>query len=514
MKKIFLLIFTFSLSVGAFAQSNGDKSIVFNTKDVHVPVRDYQLISTSKHIVVAPLHPINNAGARTTAAGGRWYSYYDLIDANLGWAFTNTSVTPNRSIAPLWWDSSVTYRYSNGVFANEWAAVGQIIDPIRYSEYIDTERTDYTTADTFAKGSDFTITNSDSYTVDSIKIEAAYVLERHGIVDTLILTVAPQQHDFYYEKANGDNSTWFYHNPNIPNPDTIRYYSPQPLYADSIKRGVWPDNSVAGAVQTVDTFIINADSIGFSLDTTTTPGSKFYKLATYSFPVKHNTIPAGQHFAISLAFKSGDPSHHVTDVTDSINKFNRFCALYGFEGTSPTWMTYWQAAVPSYYDFNGSCYLDGRGRPSGNTTTYPLVNHTNSPARWLSQFTIQNYNSTDGTGSPSQYLKMDAHVTCASCGKTVRQALDVKSVTPRETKVFTYPNPATENVTISYSLGTTGNVTVSLTNAIGQTVATQNMGNAKDGKALFNVSSLPNGIYIYTIAVGNTRYSDRITVAH
>jgi len=514
MKKVYLLFIAVIFTLTAKAQSSGKNSIVFWQPDMQVSQEHPILIQANKTIYPTPLRQSANMGEeRTTGiAGGRWYRYFDIIDANLGWPFTTTSGTRNISFAHLWWDSTVSYRYSNGPAANEWSAVGQIIDPIRYFEYIDSERTDVTTNDTISKPGDITITATTSYTVDSIRIRAAYIRERHNIIDTLFISVAPQQNDFYYVKATGDNSTWFNHNPNIPS-DSPRFFSPQPLYADSINRAILPDNSATGARQTLDTFLINADSSGFAKDTTTMPGSILYTYTLYSLKVKPNTIPAGQHFAISLAFKSGDTTHHVNHTSDSVTQYNDFCPVYGFEA-SPYWMSDWQVPTfGNYNDYNGSCYLDGRGRPSGNTTTYPLVNHTNSPARWLSQFAIQNYNSTTGSGSPDQYLWMDAHVTCANC-KTVRDAVAVKNVTNILTGVKAYPNPATDKITINYTLSQAANITLHVTNTIGQIVNVQNMGTASSGKMTINTSELSAGIYIYTISAQNVNYSGRFTVIH
>src|SRR5690242_20366993 len=168
MRKIFLLFVAFVGVIAANAQSSGNKSVVFVVPDAHTPLMNYQLKTSNSKIVVPSQTLPSTATARTTATGGRWYRYFDYINAYLGYPFTN-STAANRTIAPLWWDSSVTYRYSNGIFANEWSGVCQTIDPIRYIEYNDTERTSEDLLDTFARGGDFRITSTDPYIVDSIR---------------------------------------------------------------------------------------------------------------------------------------------------------------------------------------------------------------------------------------------------------------------------------------------------------------------------------------------------------
>jgi len=49
---------------------------------------------------------------------------------------------------------------------------------------------------------------------------------------------------------------------------------------------------------------------------------------------------------------------------------------------------------------------------------------------------------------------------------------------------------------------------------MGQTVAVQRLGNTGSSKAIFNVASLSNGIYFYTVDAGGERKTGRFVVAH
>jgi hypothetical protein len=59
-------------------------------------------------------------------------------------------------------------------------------------------------------------------------------------------------------------------------------------------------------------------------------------------------------------------------------------------------------------------------------------------------------------------------------------------------------------------------VIVSLTNMIGQVVATQNMSASagQETTATFNTSSLASGVYLYTVEANGQRVSNRFSVAH
>lgn len=79
-----------------------------------------------------------------------------------------------------------------------------------------------------------------------------------------------------------------------------------------------------------------------------------------------------------------------------------------------------------------------------------------------------------------------------------------------------YPNPANTEVSIPVQLQVTGNVTVNITNAVGQTVAIQNLGKVAAGQkatATFNTQALANGVYFYTVEANGQRLTQRFAVS-
>ena len=73
-----------------------------------------------------------------------------------------------------------------------------------------------------------------------------------------------------------------------------------------------------------------------------------------------------------------------------------------------------------------------------------------------------------------------------------------------------YPNPATSQLNVAFGADTTA--TVTLTNMVGQVVATQH---GVTGKATFNVADLAPGMYIYTIETNGAQVATgHVVVAH
>ncbi len=78
-----------------------------------------------------------------------------------------------------------------------------------------------------------------------------------------------------------------------------------------------------------------------------------------------------------------------------------------------------------------------------------------------------------------------------------------------------YPNPFNPATEISYSLPKTVNVSLNVYNVLGQKVATlvnNKLEHAGNYKVTFNASSLPSGIYFYTLQAGSFRATKKMVV--
>ncbi len=76
------------------------------------------------------------------------------------------------------------------------------------------------------------------------------------------------------------------------------------------------------------------------------------------------------------------------------------------------------------------------------------------------------------------------------------------------------PNPATADFTISFTQAVPAAAVVSITNTVGQVVATQNVAATTSGAATFSTASLPAGVYFYSVNADGGRSTGRIVVAH
>jgi len=429
-------------------------------------------------------------GARTTKigpriGGSRWYSHFLTIDQLVGQGWTDTPTASNLFYRPMWFDSTVSMRdydifYDTlGFSPIILSSVGEFVDPINYYQYnnINNPLLDH-------DSNAIRVTPDVPYIVDSVRIFAGYVAApgKSSVVDTLIISVQPEAYISYYSPIE---SAWINNDP-FSKDTGIYIFVP---FADSVRKYGAPDSIglTTGVVWKQPLYpLIDADSV-----------PRFY---TYQVPGGAN-IPAGHPFAVTYTFKSGDTS---TPGVDSIQQFNSFWPVWGYEGSPPGWMTYWfgstsgGVADTAWHDDNGSSIM--------------LANYSSI---YLSTFAAQKLDPMSTGGNfPMQYLYVESKIKCDSCYSIGEIATAVKNVSGTINKVEAYPNPADNMVYIPFTLNQYENVTVSLTNAAGREVRMQNMGRVLSGKAIFYTSELPSGIYIYNLTANGQVTTGRISIVH
>ncbi len=81
--------------------------------------------------------------------------------------------------------------------------------------------------------------------------------------------------------------------------------------------------------------------------------------------------------------------------------------------------------------------------------------------------------------------------------------------------VSVYPNPLNENATVSFNLKETNDVTIAVTNAIGQVLVNENLGKLSAGTQTWtlNAAAFTNGMYFVEIKTGNSSLIQKISVA-
>ncbi len=93
----------------------------------------------------------------------------------------------------------------------------------------------------------------------------------------------------------------------------------------------------------------------------------------------------------------------------------------------------------------------------------------------------------------------------------------VKSTTPVEELMGLshFPNPVKEALTIKYTVTKTKPVTITILDVTGKLVQSVNEGilTENDYQAVINTSALANGVYTYTVAIGDNKMSRKFVVA-
>lgn len=76
------------------------------------------------------------------------------------------------------------------------------------------------------------------------------------------------------------------------------------------------------------------------------------------------------------------------------------------------------------------------------------------------------------------------------------------------------PNPASNEVKVAFAQANAANAVITLTNTVGQVVATQSVSAATSGSATFNTAALPAGVYFYSVMANGERSTGRVAIAH
>ncbi|MGN6567276.1 MAG: T9SS type A sorting domain-containing protein [Flavipsychrobacter sp.] len=482
MKKLLLLSTAAALSISAFAQSGGRSIMLDGGMEFKTPV------NTVKPGALPPSPAQVHAaawskGAKKTFSGGQYFSHFDFVNALLGNPFSSTS--GQTVLQPIWFDSTVTQRFSTGYGTINYSAAAANIDPLSSVYSSDTDLVNQVYGLTSGAGNLMKVDTGDSYQIDSVYITGAYVIEKPSrtTFDSLIVSVVPTGGYYYFVNST---SPWIT-NYGVATTDTLRGYAP--LDVDSIRRTITSYTSGINAV----TWVVPLDPTTMGSIPSPTDGSVTLHNFAWAPPGGPLTIPKGHSFAISVTFKSTDT---WTPHVDSVNEFNRFMPLWGYEFPYPAggYMTYW------------------RNTYSHDRNMGDLMFSTDS-SQFLPVLPIQGWNLPNSKFFSYEYPAMGAWIECSSC-RTIAQPTAVNNVVNTISGVSVYPNPANDQVAISYRLSQQSDVTVTLSNTLGQVVASQNMNNGKLGTAIMNTSNLANGVYFYTVIANGERSTGRVAITH
>jgi len=465
---------------------------------------------------LAPMKSIKADRTTSGPGGGRWYDYQDgIIGGVMGDFISTTNLV-------IWNDTSSILGYTNSAGGieydgNNYTSLGLIFDPYN-SGWADT--------DVFSS-SLIGIAPTNAYSIDSVVALGWYSrnIAKTSVVDTLTLTfvqgdglnsgsIYPSLPPYFYAGAGDATFLGWY---GLTATDTL--WSLEMLF-DSIdnRAGILSGTTIMPSTYAYQ-FLLYPSDTNSSNSTIGTQYPRYNRPAgAPADPVINFPVTAGNYVSMSVTFKNGDPTYPAFPGKDTIRllsgsgsslvetfKYSEYDAEVAFVtptsgGTTASFPTYgWPNDKTTGY-FKEESYDDNYG---------PLY-----APNWA-------YSSTPAGGGPAgpstlQFPYILYHAKCPTCnllGNPVRNTIEVKNIA-NNNSINAYPNPSANQLNIAFSLGQVSAVSVTLTDMLGQVVATQNMGNVANGNAVFNTADLANGMYIYTLTANGVRTTRHIAVSH
>lgn len=149
---------------------------------------------------------------------------------------------------------------------------------------------------------------------------------------------------------------------------------------------------------------------------------------------------------------------------------------------------------------NGGAFVTSAFTPTSTQWRAETI----SLASFLGQSNVMiKFVATSGYGN-NAYID-DINITGVATGITENEL---------ENSLNVYPNPATDNTTVSFSLTESDNVSVVLVNTLGQAVISENLGTMSTGNQsyLLNTESLSNGLYFVNVQVGKNVMTKKVAI--
>ncbi len=425
----------------------------------------------------------NLSGARTTTTLGRWYDYADTFLNNAYQSGGCHGVPSTAStLITMWNDTTAEFGFSDGTFGNnKWTSVGLVIVP--YDAFWN---------NTIFPCGTLSIRPTDAYTVDSVIAVGIY---GRSFANAGKIAVTDQL-SFGLVYGNGSSTSdlqTFFFTGMLTNycHDTVRYLQ---LFHDSL------NNTAANGTGSTTN---SEHTYSFNLHATDTSTAMFFSKAFALSPVF--SVPAGNAVGAAVSFKSGDatfpasgsvPSDTV-QLVDGSFKYGAFLPQIVFNGNVGT------STIIQFMEY---------GWPADHTVGH-FKREGASDAGWGGKYIPEWAWTTSSGPSALQIPRILFHISCTGCTTVCSASLEANNA-PTLSGVKMYPNPANTDFNIEFYLTATTSVSASLSNVLGQTVATQNLGNTSNGKVTFNTSSLPNGVYFYEFIANGSRSTGHVVVAH
>lgn len=464
MKKLLLLLASGSIAVSAVAQQR-TMDFVGPRMPEKIKYRDLQMNFLKSR----------GAAAKTTAAPRRWYNYVDFIDSYYDALTTQGARLSN---IPIWsYDTLHKLTYSDGTVGNiNFYSVATVLDP--------SSDTSFNNPDYYL--GEMKISATESYRVDSVAIFGFY--DRNPSSTTIVDTIR-----LSFLKGNGAASS---------SEDVFSGYSvvgghyPGATFLAmrhdtvlNIAKGASGTTGTVSPSVYIQDVLLNAASLA-----DTDANGMWFKVVPLTTPIN---VSANGFVGMAVSFMSGES----TPAGSMVHNFQ----------TGVTTQGLWRPTIG---------YASDLATPTDNPL-WPYYTVADSNMGYTARNTGAIYPpaiswSTGGGSAPSaiQYPFVSWNLYCATCGNVPPRPTAGVATTELISKAQAYPNPAGNELTVPFSLVNTANVSVTLSNMLGQVVATRNMGNVANGTATFNTTSLPSGLYTYSVNANGQRTTGRVVIAH
>jgi hypothetical protein len=470
MRKSLLLMAAGGLSLSAQAQLKQASSIV--------EVAPRQMVGHQPlpmdHVGTPVDGPNKAAGLKT-----RYYNYVDHLE----------QVSPGVLVAahnnlPYMWNSFDAYgMYTSGRDTINMPSFGAVLHP-QWNGY-------NTTSNGYAKGT-MVVSSDKAYTVDSIWFSGYYGRPNTGTFkDTIRIA-------YSYGRGTNTNIPTYVWYDGTGTPFIKPHYGVDSLFSaalafDLVKHTMYKPATSTGPAISVKDIVLSA----------TDTGSHTWGIAAnLAVPAPATAGGNGNLVGMTVTFISGAPYTPYDTVFrgNTINPQEPF--KYGMLRPY-VYVENGTAASPGWANYTPGNYNSGQYEvlPEPN----PQTNSTYSP-NWV-------WSTDNGVNASGlQFPYVDWKISCPTCG-----AVTVENISSYITTGELYPNPAASTVTMPITVSEAVNITATLTDVMGQTVASQNIGQvvAHQSKNIsFNTADLAAGIYLLTIKANGEQIAKRFTVMH
>ncbi len=494
MKKLFFFLAAGSIAMNMSAQELRHGSMV-NTIN---PIQDRKIDAVALRNDLQ--QRFGKSANKTTAGSPRWYNYGSAIDTSqnyynnitLGGGPSGNGTFFGLGTATIWKDTNGTALYTGGVY--------QHITDVSEAAVFDPKAQIFNREMDGAYIGQYELTNSNAYTWDSVALFGVYSFNKTKttVVDTLRCV---------FVVGDGSGSSDIFSGFKM---GTGGHY-PGVSFFDMI----WDSVTNTASTRTFTT------TYKFDVILNSARWADTNKNGIWSGTIPTNgatgiSVPAGSICGMSITFISGDIA--ATTGAGKLATPTPGDTLLGtWLGSGMNRYNVWRPIVAYYANAGNAVWApyqcpSWEANQADNNLGY-WKRLPNTPANWDDVYIPTWAWNSGGGASSRQYPYISWHVVCASCGTLPSTYLGLNNVTTVN-NINAVPNPANDELNIIFSLTQASDVSVTLTNMIGQVVGTQKLSNIATGKAVFNTAALPSGVYVYSLEANGEHATGRVTIAH